>query len=233
MRKPRLSMLLCTVALVCGACGTEPDPPSAPPSSPIEVDDAVILTLRAQTDIALDLRRVEEFRRLLRIARAAVPPQVAAIHSIADSDYSKVALNATGTIAIAFDQGRLRTGNDALDALFARFGLSSARVGEWSPRQDPSSGQFNLYWLTFKGPIQTALLARAIQDLHIAEIKYAEPNHTIGGGDTIWATRTEAGWTIVFDHGEGDCPAGCIQHTRTRVLVDPDGKAHLLGEENK
>ena len=227
MKNLRLSMFLC--ALACSACAADSGGPSGPSGSlPIQVDDAVILTMRGQRDIALDTQQVEQFRRLLRVARTAVLPQVAEIHARPDSDYRTIGVKGTGEIAAAFDQGKLRTGNAKVDALLARFELTGVRLAIPAAPGDPAKW----YWLTFNGPIQTARLATAMQDLQIAEIAHAEPNNIFGDGDDIRATQTGSDWTIAFIHGEGDCPAGCIKHTRTRVLVDASGRAHLLGEEN-
>lgn len=227
MRKHCLSISICILALVCGTCAADPGAPSGPHERPrIEVSDAVILAMREQKDITLDAQRIEQFERLLRVARTAVPAQVAAIHARPDSDYRTVGVKVTGEIAAAFDQGRLRTGNAKLDALLARFELTSVRLALGATPEDPA----NWYWLTFNGPIQTARLAAAIQDLQIANIAHAERSITIGDGDDIRATQTGSDWTIAFIHGEGDCPAGCIHRIRTRVLVDSGGQAHLLGE---
>lgn len=228
---PRRLLLLCTLGLACGACATGSGSPSAPPDPLIPVDDAVILTLREQSKIVLDLELVDHFQRLLRAARSVVPASVAAIHARPDSDYREVGVEVTGEIARAFDRDSLRTGT-RLDALLAQFGLTSVRPATLSISQDPSSRPFRWYWLTFAGPIQTGRLATAIQDLHIAEIAHAEPNSTIGDGDDLRATRSGSGWMVVFIHGEGDCPAGCILHTRTSVFVDAGGEAHLVGEKS-
>jgi hypothetical protein len=229
MTKDYVPMLLCTVALACSACAADQDAPREPPgSSPVQVDDAVILDMRVQTDIALDTRLVEQFRRLLRVARTVLPEQVSAIHARPDSDYRTVGVKVTGEIAAVFDQGRLRTGNVKLDALLALFELTSVRLAIPATPQDPATW----YWLTFNGPIQTARLATAIQDLQIAEIEHAEPNSILGDGDDIRAAQSGSDWTITFIHGEGDCPAGCTRRTLTRVLVDAGGQAHLLPEEN-
>jgi hypothetical protein len=231
MTVPRRLLLLCALGLTYEACATGPGSPSAPPGRPIQVDDAVILALREQGDIALDRQLLEQFRQLLRVARTVVSAPVAAIHARPDSDYREVGVEVTGEIATAFSQDSLRTGSTKLDALLARFDLTSIRRADSTIPQDPSSRPFHWYWLTFQGPIQTRRLATAILDLHIAEIAHAEPNGTIGDGDDIRAIRGGAGWTIMFIHGEGDCPAGCIQHTRTSVFVDAGGEAHLLGDE--
>lgn len=222
----RLSMFLGTLALACSACGADSGAPSGSP--PTEVDDAVILAMRDQTDIAFDAQRTEQFRSLLRVARTVVPAQVAAIHARPDSDYRIIGVQVTGEIAMAFDQGELRTGNVELDTLLERFELTSVRLAIRATPQQPAAW----YWLTFEGPIQTARLASAIESLQIPEIAHAEPNGIIGDGDDIRATQTGSEWNIVFIHGEGDCPAGCIHHMRTRVVVDARGRAHLLGVEN-
>jgi hypothetical protein len=229
MRKHCLSISLCILALACVSCASDSGAPSGPREHPlIEVGDAVILAMREQKEIALDAQRVEQFERLLRVARAAVPAQVAALHARPDSDYRTVGVKVTGGIAAAFEQGRLRTGNSMLDALLAQFELSGVRLAIRATPEDPASW----YWLTFDGPIQTARLAAAMMDLQIADIMHAEPNSIFGDGDDIRATQTGSDWTIVFIDGEGDCPAGCTNRTRTRVLVDSAGQAHLLGAEN-
>lgn len=237
MRKGLLSWFLCTLALAIGcACGPHAPDPGQPPvrqrDSDSNVDDAVILASREQKDIALDLRLVAQFRRLLRVARTMVPEKVASIHARPDSDYETVGLKVTGDIAAAFDGGNLRTGVAELDALFARFELMNVRVAFRATPNGPSSDQFSWYWLRFKGPIQTARLSDAIKALQIANIAHAEQNNIYGDGDDIRAKRAEAGWIMTFIHGEGDCMAGCTHRTLVRVFVGDDGRALLLNTED-
>jgi hypothetical protein len=192
-------------------------PDSMVPDSP--GPDAIILAIRMQTGIALDTSLASQLDRLLVLARTADPTTLSAIHARPDASLTSMLVRATGRVAAAYAQGELRTEVTALDTLLASFQFASVRLLV-SP---------DFFVLKFQQPLRTIALAAAIKSLEIAEILDAEPDGIVGDGDNIVAARVEGGWVITFDHGEGDCPAGCISHIKTDVLVDDGGGVHLLG----
>jgi hypothetical protein len=184
-------------------------------------DDGVILAVRMQTgpSIAVDPSLVLQLDRLIRVARTASPTVLSGIHARPDVALNTMSLRVTGGVAAAFGRGELRTGISALDALLANFQLVAARS---PPVPD------GYFALQFKQPLRTAQLAAAIKALGIAEIVDAAPEGIVGDGDNLFAIHEAGGWVIKFIHGEGDCPAGCTEHTETDVLVGDDGGVHLL-----
>ena len=158
------------------------------------------------------------FDRLVVLARTADPTTLSDIHALPDAALDTMLVGATGRIAAAFGRGDLHTDVAALDMLLASFPLVAVR-----PLFD------DYFVLQFQQPLRTIGLAEAVQALGIAEILDAEPDWIVGDGDNIFAVRTGNGWVITFDHGEGDCPAGCEVHTKTDVLVDDRDGVHLLG----
>jgi hypothetical protein len=229
MMKGSMVLTLIVIGSFTAACASDGADQSAPElTEPTTYgDDAVILALRSQTDIALDQGLVMQFKHLLRVARTAVPVSVANIHAVAEFTLNSIELKASGEIASGFDRGLHRTGVADLDALLTKYQLID--VDFLFQTSSPDSARW--YELVFGQPINTLPLVDAIKKFMISDIAEVSVDGAIGDGDNIYAAHTPDGWLITFDHGYDDCPAGCIHHDRTEVLVAPDDTARIVAPD--
>lgn len=175
--------------LAAASCGTVDAGPSKAAPEPVRPlihgDDAIILALRDQAEIALDSRLVKQFDHLLRVARAANPAVLAGIHARSRFTLNTIELRAAGRVAAAFDRDVLRTGIDALDALFVQYQLTGVRAHLQAPSRDSATVPPRTYELLFREPIRTSRLVDAVKALRIADISDAYPDGMIGDGDDI------------------------------------------------
>lgn len=182
--------------------------------------DAIILALRLQKGIPLDMALAEEIDQALKAAREAVRA-VESIHAFPDYVPTELLVEADAPWTHAWARGELWTGNQAVDALGREFLLTGVRA--LFP-----TGQRQWWLLTFAAPLKVPLLARLYQAC--AGVLTAAPNGYAGDGDNIQAFKKNEVWHFVFSKGWGDCPAGCIDRYYWYVTVSPDLSARLVAE---
>jgi hypothetical protein len=188
-------------------------------ASPVS-QDAIVLTLRLQEGIPLDMALAEEIEAALKAAREAVSA-LDGIHAFPEYVPTELLVKADAPWTRAWAVGQLWTGNQAVDALGRQFLLTGAR-----PLLP--SGQPQWWVLTFAAPLKVPLLARLYQAC--AGVLAAEPNGYTGDGDNIQAFKKDEMWHFVFSKGWGDCRAGCIDRYYWYVTVSHDLSARLVAE---
>lgn len=179
-------------------------------------EDAVILALRVATGAWLSADQARAFDTDINRIRQQVPA-VARIRARADFVPRDLLVTVNpGTPWIAdWKNGTLATGETALDALLAEYGITSVRL-----LADYGDGGATLV-LRFG---QT-LNMKALKDLVQAaspRITAAEPNGIAGDGDNITFRNTGGVKTYTFSQGWGDCPAGCIDRHYWDVTLAAD-----------
>jgi hypothetical protein len=120
-------------------------------------------------------------------------------------------------VAQKWSQGLILVGDEYLDNLATLYRLELV--------VDSKQGWFIL---NFNQSLNMPILAGIYA--HSSKIVYAEPNYYAGDGDQIYAFSKNGSWDIVFSHGQGDCPSGCIWHNYVYVVVTPSHTASLVQE---
>jgi hypothetical protein len=187
-------------------------------------EDAARLALRSlgvagvnQVIIPADLRQVY-YNALIHVYNATTLPvrdsvvEIYRIHTWPNPEVRRLLLRVDTTLAWvqALRAGVVPTGNAPVDSLLAQYALS------------PVSHAFDLIVLRAAEPINIGALAPAFRS--IAGIYVAQTDWWIGGGDDLRAAAAGAGIALTYDHGSGDCPAGCINHHLWTLRVDADGR---------
>jgi hypothetical protein len=183
---------------------------TAPAPLSATLDDAAIAALRLQPGIELDATLAETLRPVIAKARAA-EPQLADLHARPAYDFKSLVVQPSDpALLAAWKAGNLTSGNTAVDLLLADFGATGV------------SAVFQDYFqLDFARPLRMDRLATLLHAL--PGIRSSETNGTLGDGDDVRVETTTGGYLVTFDHGTGDCPAGCISHELTKVFVGDDG----------
>ena len=186
-------------------------------------EDAARLALRAlgagyaQVVIPADLRQTY-YDALIHVYNATALPTrdsvvlLYRIHTWPSPEVRRLLLQVDTTVAWvqALRAGVVPTGNATVDSLMTQYGLSR------------SSSMFDLIVLRAAEPLNVGALAAAFGG--IAGVRVAEADGWIGGGDDLRAAALGDALLLTYDHGSGDCPAGCINHQTWVLRVDPDGR---------
>jgi hypothetical protein len=104
---------------------------------------------------------------------------------------------------------------DAWDGLNRRFGVKEIEVFD------------DFVALTFEGRFYGPLVAD--EYARLPNVRYAEPNFTVGDGDDVCLEIDGDTHFFVFVEGEGDCLAGCLHHAYWGFAVDAAGQIAALG----
>jgi hypothetical protein len=104
---------------------------------------------------------------------------------------------------------------DAWDALNMLFGLAEIEIFD------------EFVALTFEGRFYGPLVAE--EYARLPNVRYAEPNFTVGDGNDVCLEIDGDTHSFVFVQGDGDCLAGCIEHAYWGFAVDAAGQITVLG----
>jgi len=210
-------------ALFLAGCGDGTNAPPAPPSPPENYEqiaqyssNALLLAARIGTEPWIDLALVAEIEDALARARAA-GPVFGDVVGFQDFAFNDLLARATNSVFAKWASGAIYVGDAYLDSLAATYFLS--RVDTiFTP------------WvkLTFQYPLNMPHLAKLYS--RSSGVSIAEANFVIGDGDRVWGFEKGAVWHIVYSHGEGDCPAGCIDRGYSYVEVPAAGAAVVVEE---
>ncbi len=119
-----------------------------------------------------------------------------------------IGLDTTRAWTHAWQSGALHTGNAAVDALVARYGLRLGTYYASGPTVllEPTS-------LTNVVPVAAAFA-------RLDGVRYADPDAFLFNGGGIALRRTVFGWDVEFSYGAGDCPSGCLLHHHWSFAVE-------------
>ncbi|MDO9548882.1 MAG: HEAT repeat domain-containing protein, partial [Candidatus Marinimicrobia bacterium] len=87
------------------------------------------------------------------------------------------------------------------------------------------------FLLKFAQPLKMSLLSNIYEA--IPGVIYAEPNGICCDGDNIEWFKKNNIWHLIFSHGLGDCPAGCIYRYYWYVTVDENLMVQLVDEKER
>lgn len=242
-----LARLAATLALLgAAACGGGPLAPDAGartlptldvalPDSVAEAyrRDAVTLAVRqhregrspAERPVEVPAALVDGFYRALAAVHASTGPArdtvvaVFRIHAFPEATQLLVGVDPAQPWTQGWARGETVTGNAAVDALVARYGLRVERYYPWVSGHAAVLGSAR--------PLDVAALASRFAGL--AGVRYAEPNGYMGDGDDIRARPVVGGWELDYSLGFGDCPAGCTGRRWWTFVVDPAGRVTYRG----
>jgi hypothetical protein len=184
----------------------------------LNIQDAIILTLRSQDGILLDTLMQSEISKVLQAARNQYDT-LQSIHAFPDYVANQLMLKSDAAWTQAWYQGELLTGNPAIDSLTALYQMTAVDIHSFC------------FVLNFAQPLKMTLLAAIYEK--IPGVIFAEPNGYIGDGDNIEWFKKNNTWHLAFSHGWGDCPAGCINRYYWYVTINENLTAQLIEEKER
>jgi len=220
-RVARSAVALTILLAGCGDGTNAPPGPPAPPDNYEEISqyssDALVLAARIGTQPWLDLDLVAEIDDALTRARAA-GPVFGYIEGLPDFVFDEMLAYARDPVYAKWASGAIYVGDPYLDSLAATYFLTrvdTLRLSHWVK-------------LSFQYPLDIPHLAALYE--RSPDTFIAEANGYIGDSDRLWGFEKGGDWHIVFSHGEGDCPAGCIDRGYSYVEVPSAGAARVVEE---
>ena len=182
-------------------------------------EDAVVLAIRLSKEPSVSTARVAAVDGELRRIREKYP-RLRDVHARQTFalDEVLVSLAADTPGRTRWADGKLETGDSALDSLLEEYGASGVEAISKGGATGPDT-----FIVSFDGPLDIQPLARKIQAAS-PDVRYAEPNAISGDGDDITLKTLEGGAKrYSFSEGSGDCAAGCIDRNVWAVVLDADG----------
>jgi len=185
----------------------------------LNTQDAITLTLRLQEGIPLDTLMQNEIAKVLQAARNQ-SDTLQSIHAFPDYVTNQLMLKSDAAWTQAWYQGKLLTGNPAIDSLTELYQMTAVDTSD-----------MKWFALNFAQPLKMTLLAAIYEK--IPGVIFAEPNGYIGDGDNIECFNKNNTWHLAFSHGWGDCPAGCINRYYWYITVNENLTARLIEERER